>query len=183
MSINLIKGQNINLSKEAAGLVIASLGLGWDAVASGKKIDLDASALILNEQDKLAQEKNFVYFRNLKSPDGSVVHSGDNLTGEGDGDDETISVNLNTLPEGTTKVLFVVNSYSGQNFGQVKNAFIRLYNQQTNEEIAKYDLTEDYSVETLVVFGELYKKDGEWKFKGDGVGERISMESFISRYQ
>jgi tellurium resistance protein TerD len=175
MGVSLSKGGNVSLSKEAPGLTAVNVGLGWDVnTFSGGEFDLDASAIITNESGKVISDQHFVFFNNLKSADGSVEHTGDNLTGEGEGDDELIKVNLAGVPAEAQKVVFVVSIYDAdnrkQNFGAVRNAFIRVVNQAGEAEIARYDLTEDASVETAMVFGELYRAGAEWKFKAVGQG-------------
>ncbi|MEO5877154.1 MAG: TerD family protein, partial [Streptosporangiaceae bacterium] len=175
MGVSLAKGGNVSLSKEAPGLTAVLVGLGWDARSTtGSDFDLDASALLCTEAGKVASDQHFVFFNNLKSPDGSVEHTGDNLTGEGEGDDEAIKVNLATVPAEITKIVFPVSIYDavnrGQSFGQVRNAFIRVVNQSGGAEIARYDLSEDASTETAMVFGELYRNGAEWKFRAVGQG-------------
>lgn len=175
MGVSLSKGGNVSLSKEAPGLTAVNVGLGWDVnTFSGGEFDLDASAIVTGENGKVLSDQHFVFFNNLKSADGSVEHTGDNLTGEGEGDDELIKVNLAGVPAEAQKVVFVVSIYDAdnrkQNFGAVRNAFIRVVNQAGEAEIARYDLTEDASVETAMVFGELYRSGEEWKFKAVGQG-------------
>ncbi|MBV2153836.1 TerD family protein [Kitasatospora sp. SUK 42] len=175
MGVSLSKGGNVSLTKEAPGLQAVVVGLGWDVrTTTGTDFDLDASALLCNDQGKVASDGNFVFFNNLKSPDGSVEHTGDNRTGEGEGDDEAIKVNLAGVPGDVQKIVFPVSIYDaesrGQNFGQVRNAFIRVVNQADNAELARYDLSEDASTETAMVFGELYRNGGEWKFRAIGQG-------------
>lgn len=188
-SISLVKGQKVDLTKDAASLKNAALGLGWDTnnSGSGSAFDLDASAFLLNAQGKMREQADFVYFRNLKSGNGSVSHSGDNLTGVGDGDDETVFVNLDQVPADVEQVILVVNIYQAkerkQNFGQVKNAFIRLYDKDTNQEILKYDLSEDFSSSTGVQFGRLYRHNGSWKFEASGLGEDGGLEAFLAKFQ
>lgn len=161
MGVSLSKGGNVSLSKEAPGLTAVIVGLGWDArTTTGVDFDLDASAILTNADGKVSTDQNFVFFNNLKSPDGSVEHTGDNITGEGEGDDEQIKVNLAAVPADVTKIVFPVSIYDAENrqqsFGQVRNAFIRVVNQAYEAEIARYDLSEDASTETAMVFGELY---------------------------
>lgn len=177
--VKLTKGENINLSKDAngaeTGLKKVNVGLGWDTNGgSGAAFDLDASVVLLKEDGKVRNNKDFVYFNNLKSEDGSVEHTGDNLTGEGDGDDEQIKVDLSTVPADVNKIQFVVNIYEAksrnQNFGQVSNAFVRLFNPDGNEELVRYDLTEDYSGKISVTVAELYRNGADWKFKALGQG-------------
>ncbi|MFG1805464.1 TerD family protein [Streptomyces sp. NPDC049040] len=175
MGVSLSKGGNVSLTKEAPGLTAVTVGLGWDVrTTTGTDFDLDASALLLDATGKVVSDKHFVFFNNLKSPDGSVEHTGDNLTGEGEGDDEAIKVNLAGVPVEVDKIVFPVSIYDGENrqqsFGQVRNAFIRVVNQAGNAEIARYDLTEDASTETAMVFGELYRNGAEWKFRAVGQG-------------
>jgi len=175
MGVSLNKGGNVSLSKEAPGLTAVIVGLGWDPRStSGADFDLDASALMCNTGGKILSDGHFVFFNNLTSPDGSVEHSGDNLTGGGDGDDEQIKINLAAIPAECDKVVFPVSIYEaesrGQNFGQVRNAFIRIVNQSGGTEITRYDLSEDASSETAMVFGELYRNGSEWKFRAVGQG-------------
>ena len=175
MSVSLSKGGNVSLTKEAPGLQAVLVGLGWDArTTSGADFDLDASALMVNTSGKILSDQHFVFFNNLKSPDGSVEHTGDNLTGEGEGDDEVIKVNLGAVPTEADKIVFTVSIYDAdsrqQSFGQVRNAYIRVVNQADNGEITRYDLTEDASTETAMIFGELYRNAGEWKFRAVGQG-------------
>ncbi|MGQ4517199.1 TerD family protein [Streptomyces sp. DW26H14] len=175
MGVSLSKGGNVSLTKAAPNLTAVTVGLGWDVrTTTGQDFDLDASALLTNAEGKVAQDANFVFFNNLKSPEGSVEHTGDNLTGEGEGDDEVIKVNLSTVPADVEKIVFPVSIYDAetrqQSFGQVRNAFIRVVNQADNNELARYDLTEDASTETAMVFGELYRNGAEWKFRAIGQG-------------
>jgi tellurium resistance protein TerD len=175
VSVSLTKGGNVSLSKQAPGLTAVVVGLGWDPrTTTGADFDLDASAIMLDMNGRVLSDSHFVFFNNLKSPDGSVEHMGDNLTGGGEGDDEQIKVNLAAVPAEAGKVVFPVSIYEAeqrqQNFGQVRNAFIRIVNQADNSEIARYDLTEDASTETAMVFGEIYRSFGEWKFRAVGQG-------------
>ncbi|MEV6316219.1 TerD family protein [Streptomyces sp. NPDC051776] len=175
MGVSLSKGGNVSLTKEAPNLTAVIVGLGWDArTTTGTDFDLDASALLANAEGKVSNDQNFVFFNNLKSPDGSVEHTGDNITGEGEGDDEQIKVNLSAVPADVEKIVFPVSIYDAetrqQSFGQVRNAFIRVVNQSDNNELARYDLSEDASTETAMVFGELYRHGGEWKFRAIGQG-------------
>ncbi|MEV4439142.1 TerD family protein [Streptomyces sp. NPDC049577] len=175
MGVSLSKGGNVSLTKAAPNLTAVVVGLGWDArTTTGTDFDLDASALLTNDQGKVANDQNFVFFNNLKSPDGSVEHQGDNLTGEGEGDDEVIKVNLAAVPADVAKIVFPVSIYEAesrqQSFGQVRNAYIRVVNQADNTELARYDLSEDASTETAMVFGELYRHGAEWKFRAIGQG-------------
>jgi tellurium resistance protein TerD len=175
VGVSLNKGGNVSLTKEAPNLTAVIVGLGWDArTTTGSDFDLDASALLANAEGKVGKDQNFVFFNNLKSPDGSVEHTGDNLTGEGEGDDEVIKVNLAGVPADVDKIVFPVSIYEAesrqQSFGQVRNAYIRVVNQADNNELARYDLSEDASTETAMVFGELYRHGAEWKFRAIGQG-------------
>ncbi len=175
MSVSLSKGGNVSLSKEAPGLTAVLVGLGWDVrTTSGADFDLDASALMLAGTGKILSDQHFIFFNNLKSPDGSVEHTGDNLTGEGEGDDEVIKVNLAAVPGEVDKIVVTVSIYDAearqQSFGQVRNAFIRVVNQADNREITRYDLSEDASTETAMIFGEVYRNQGEWKVRAVGQG-------------
>jgi len=175
MSISLTKGGNISLTKEAPGLSAVVIGLGWDArTTDGQQFDLDSSAIACNAGGTVYSPQHFIFFNNLQTPDGAVQHTGDNLTGEGAGDDEQIRVNLTALPADLDKIVFPVSIYDaesrGQNCGQVRNAFIRFFNHAAATEIARYDLSEDASTETAMIFGELYRHGGEWKFRAVGQG-------------
>ena len=175
MAISLTKGGNVNLSKEAPNLTNIAVGLGWNPRATdGQAFDLDAIAFLVNESGKVRADADFIFFNNLKSADGSVEHTGDNRTGECDGDDEVIKVDLSKVPADVSKVVFCAVIYDGQarnqNFGQVANAYIRIVNTQGGAEVARYDLSEDSSTETAMIFGELYKNNGEWKFRAVGQG-------------
>ena len=175
MAISLTKGGNVNLSKEAPNLTNIAVGLGWNPRATdGQAFDLDAIAFLVNESGKVRADTDFIFFNNLKSSDGSVEHTGDNRTGEGDGDDEVIKVDLSKVPADVSKVVFCAVIYDGQarnqNFGQVANAYIRIVNTQGGAEVARYDLSEDSSTETAMIFCELYKNNGEWKFRAVGQG-------------
>jgi len=201
MSVNLQKGQKVDLTKGNSGLSKIIVGLGWDAVAqSGAKgvfgslfgksavdVDCDASVLMLDEHDKLQGVSNLIYFGNLKSKDGSVVHTGDNTSGEGDGDDEVIQVDLAKIPNNYKKLLFVVNIYDcikrHQDFGMIKNAFIRVVNSSNKQELIKYSLSDNYALKTTLVVGEIYRQDAEWKFGAIGEGTTDeSLKTVISRY-
>ena len=187
MGVSLSKGGNVSLTKEAPGLTAVVVGLGWDVrTTTGSDFDLDASALLCSQEGKVLSDKHFVFFNNLKSPEGSVEHTGDNLTGEGEGDDEQIKVNLAGVPAEIEKIVFPVSIYDAdsrqQNFGQVRNAFIRIVNQADNNEIARYDLSEDASTETAMVFGELYRHGSEWKFRAVGQGYASGLAGIASDY-
>ena len=175
MSISLTKGGNVSLTKEAPGLSAVVVGLGWDArTTDGSQFDLDSSAIACNAGGAVYSQQHFVFFNNLTSPDNAIQHSGDNLTGEGAGDDEQIRVNLAGLPAEVDKIVFPVSIYDaetrGQSFGQVRNAFIRIVDQSNDNEIARYDLSEDASTETAMIFGEVYRNAAEWKFRAIGQG-------------
>lgn len=175
MAVSLSKGGNVSLSKEAPGLTKVLVGLGWDArVTDGTDFDLDASVFVCGEDGKVLSDQHFVFYNNKTSPDGSVEHTGDNRTGEGDGDDEAVKVDLSKVPAEVKKLVFAVTIHDAaarsQNFGQVANAFMRVVNQDGDKEIARYDLSEDYSVETAMIFGEVYRHNDEWKFKAIGAG-------------
>ena len=188
MSINLGKGERINLSKEAACLKKVGVGLGWDTntTDTGADFDLDASVFMLGANGKVKNEQYFVFYNNLNSPDGAVKHTGDNLTGDGDGDDETLLIDLSKVDSGVQDMVFVVTIHEAesrkQNFGQVRNAFIRLYDQESGKEVAKYELDEDFSRETALEFGRLYKKDSEWRFQAVGQGFNTGLQGFVDKY-
>ncbi|WP_045875531.1 TerD family protein [Pseudofrankia sp. DC12] len=174
-SVSLSKGGNVSLSKAAPNLTAVTVGLGWQVrQTSGAAYDLDASAIVLDDRGRVLSDQYFVFFNNLISPDGSVQHLGDNLVGGGGGDDEQITIDLHTLNAQATKVVFAVSIYDAeqrrQTFGQVRDAFIRVVDSNTGLEIARYDLTEDASTETAMLFGELYRYGGEWKFRAVGQG-------------
>lgn len=186
--VKLTKGENVNLTKDASGadtgLTKVVAGLGWDTNSgSGAAFDLDASAVLLNAEGKVRNDKDFIYFGNLKSTDNSVEHTGDNLTGEGDGDDEQIAVDLAALPADVEKVQLIVNIYSAasrnQNFGQVSNAFVRLFNPADDSELVRYDLTEDYSGKTSITVAELYRNGADWKFKALGQGNNDEVAAVV----
>jgi tellurium resistance protein TerD len=187
MSVSLNKGGNVSLTKEAPGLTAVNVGLGWDVrTTSGTDFDLDASALLVNTTGKILSDQHFIFFNNLKSPDGSVEHMGDNLTGEGEGDDEVIKVNLSAVPAEVDKIVVAVSIYDAearqQNFGQVRNAFIRVVNQAGEAEIARYDLSEDASTETAMIFGEVYRNGAEWKFRAVGQGYSTGLGGIARDY-
>ncbi len=175
MAVSLQKGGNVNLSKAAPGLRGVVLGLGWDARATdGAAFDLDASAFLLNEEGKVRSDADFVFYNNPRSPDGSVAHQGDNTTGQGEGDDEQVRVDLAAVPAEVKRISVAVTIHEAdtrrQNFGGVSNAYVRVVNADGGEEIARFDLTEEASTETAMIFGELYRHDGEWKFRAVGQG-------------
>ncbi len=187
MAINLQKGGRVNLEKEAPGLSNIHLGLGWDLrKTDGSGFDLDASILMLDQSDKAIGEGGFVFYNNPASTCDSVKHLGDNKTGEGDGDDEVLTVDITKVPEHVSKILIAVTIHDAesrnQNFGMVDNAFIRVVNQSSGEEIIRYDLSEDYSTETSLIFGELYKKEGAWRFAAKGDGFAGGLAAFLGTY-
>lgn len=175
MAISLGKGQNVSLSKEAPGLTKVLVGLGWDARATdGQDFDLDASAFLQGASGKVRSDADFIFYNQPKSSDGSVEHTGDNKTGAGDGDDESLKVDLAGVPADVQKISFCVTIHEAegrrQNFGMVHNAYVRLVNAADGKEVARYDLSEDASIETAMIFAELYRHNGEWKFKAIGQG-------------
>ncbi|KUP05379.1 stress protein [Bacillus coahuilensis m2-6] len=200
MAISLQKGQRIDLTKGNAGLTKILVGLGWDPVTQKKSgffgslmggstpnVDCDASVLML-EDDKFVSKSNLIYFGNLKSKDGSVVHSGDNLTGDGAGDDEQIMIDLPRIPASVNKLVFVVNIYDcvrrNQDFGMIQNAFIRVVNAANNEELVKFNLTDNYSGKTSLVVAEIYRHGSEWKFGAVGNGTTDpGLQQIVARYQ
>ncbi len=187
MAISLNKGGRLSLDKEAPGLKKVLIGLGWDARATdGAAFDLDASAFMLNADGKVRSEADFIFYNQLKSACGSVQHTGDNLTGAGEGDDETIMIDLGRIPADVQKVSFTVTIHEAearkQNFGQVNNAYIRLVNAETNVEVARYDLAEDASTETAMIFGELYRHSGEWRFTAVGQGYAGGLAAMCRQY-
>ncbi|MBW8487661.1 TerD family protein [Actinomadura parmotrematis] len=187
MGVSLTKGGNVSLTKQAPGLSAVTVGLGWDVrTSTGADFDLDASALVVGEDGRVLSPSHFVYYGNLHSPDGAVEHTGDNLTGEGAGDDEQIKVHLAALPAAAATVVFPVSIYQGdkrgQSFGQVRNAFIRVVDQAGGAELARFDLSEDASTETAMVFGELYRHGGEWKFRAVGQGYASGLSGIAAEY-
>ncbi len=188
MPVNLSKGQKVNLTKENPGLKKIMVGLGWDinVFDSGTSFDLDACAFMSAANGKCPSDKEFIFYGNLSHESQSVTHQGDNLTGEGDGDDEQIQVELSKVPQGIEKIAFAVTIYDAesrhQNFGQVSNAFIRLVDEETGVEMVRYDLGEDFSIETTVVVGELYRNNGEWKFNAIGSGFQGGLAALCAHY-
>ena len=185
MAISLEKGQRIEI-----GLSKVSVGLGWDPnEGSGFDFDLDASAFMLGSNKKLPSDDFFVFYNNQKSPDGAVESTGDDLTGGNSdgGDDETLNVDLTKVNSQVQEIIFTATIYKAeerrQNFGQVRNSYIRIYNSITNEEIARYDLDEDFSIETAVEFGRLYRRNGEWKFEAMGFGNKGGLQALVNKYQ
>lgn len=199
MAVNLVKGQKIDLTKGNVGLDQLMVGLGWDAAPQGggflsglfgsgqKDIDCDASAILLGENDKLSHTKDVVYFGNLTHETRSVKHMGDNLTGDGDGDDEQIFIKLSTVPSGIQKIVFVVNIYDcvsrRQDFGMIRNAFIRIVDHKTGKELIRFNLSDDYRGQTALTVGEVYRHNGEWKFAAVGIGTNdVSLKNIVNRY-
>ena len=188
MPISLKKGQKVSLTKGNPGLKNVVVGLGWDTNAydTGSDFDLDAAAFCLTDSGKVASQNDFVFFGNLSHTSGAITHLGDNLTGAGDGDDEQIKIDLSKVPAEITKIAFTVTIYEAearrQNFGQVSNAFVRIFDENTGEELLRYDLGEDFSIETAVVFGELYKNGDEWKFNAIGSGYQGGLAALCNMY-
>ena len=188
MAISLQKGQKVSITKGNPGLKNVVVGLGWDVNTfdTGGAFDLDSAAFCLTDTGKVSDQKDFVFFGNLMHPSGAVQHLGDNLTGAGDGDDEQIKVDLSKIPANITKIAFTVTIYDAetrrQNFGQVNNAFVRIVDEAKNEEMLRYDLGEDFSIETAAVFGELYKHNNEWKFNAIGSGYQGGLAALCNSY-
>lgn len=183
MAINLQKGQ-----RETINSPKFTIGLGWDTNSSstGTGFDLDASVFILGENKKILSDLHFVFYNNTKSPDGAVQHTGDNLTGEGAGDDEQVIVDLSKIDAQATEICVVVTIHEAesrrQNFGQVRNSFVRIFDSATNEVLLKYELEEDFSIETAVEFGRIYKRNNEWKFEAVGVGMKGGLQDYLNKY-
>lgn len=187
MAITLQKGGNLSLSKTDPTLKRILIGLGWDERATdGAEFDLDASAFMLTAQGKVRSDADFIYYNQLRSPEGAVEHTGDNRSGKGEGDDEALKVDLSKIPAGVEKIVITVTIHDAaarkQNFGQITNAFIRVVNEESNVEIVRYDLAEDYSTETAMVFGELYSHNGEWKFRAVGQGYAGGLAAMCNQY-
>lgn len=187
MAITLSKGGNLSLSKSDPTLTRAVLGLGWDTRSTdGQDFDLDASAFLLNASGKVRSDADFIFYNQLKSVDGSVEHTGDNRTGAGDGDDEQIKIDLTRVPADIQTVAFTVTIHDAearrQNFGQVRNAFIRLFNEDTSNEVVRFDLGEDFSTETAVIFAEVYRNGPEWKFRAVGQGYAGGLKALANNY-
>ncbi|CAH1213317.1 General stress protein 16U [Paenibacillus auburnensis] len=188
MAINLSKGQKIDLTKSNPGLTKITVGLGWDTnkYDGGKDFDLDVSVFLTNASGKVAKETNFIFFNNKQNENGSVIHTGDNRTGEGDGDDEQIQVDLPNIPADVEKIAFTITIYEAeqrsQNFGQVSRSYVRILNEANGEELIRFDLGEDFSIETGVVVGELYRNAGEWKFSAIGSGYKDGLAGLTRDY-
>jgi tellurium resistance protein TerD len=187
MAISLQKGGNVNLSKEAPGLSQLTIGLGWDVRnTDGAAFDIDSSAFILKADGKVRNDQDFIFYNNLKSADGAVQHSGDNRTGEGSGDDETVQVDLGKVPADVDRIAVCVTIHDAesrrQNFGQVQKAFVRCVNSASGQEVARYDLSEDSSTETAMVFGELYRNGSDWKFRAVGQGFAGGLAALATSY-
>jgi tellurium resistance protein TerD len=187
MAINLQKGQNVSLSQESPGINMIHAGLGWDTQGfSGAAFDLDVMLFLTDAGGKVISDDHFIFYNNLKSPDGAVEHAGDNMTGAGDGDDEVILVNLGKIEPKVEKVVFTVSIHEAesrrQNFGQVQNAYIRIVDKANDKEIIRYDLSEDFSIETSLVVAELYLRNGEWKFKAIGQGYKDGLVALLRAY-
>ena len=182
MAINLEKGQRQSI--DAPKFVV---GLGWDSNSSstGEGFDLDASVFLVGANGKIPSDNHFVYYNNLKSPDGAVLHTGDNLTGAGDGDDEKIQIDLSNISPDVNEISFVVTIHHAdtrrQNFGQIRNSYIRILD-QTNTELVKYELDEDFSIETAVEFGRIYKRNDEWKFEAVGIGMKGGLQDYLNKF-
>ncbi|PYE50000.1 TerD family protein [Deinococcus yavapaiensis] len=187
MAVSLSKGGNVSLSKAAPGLKTITVGLGWDPRATdGQEFDLDGSVFLLNAQGKVGSDSDFIFYNNKKSADGSVEHSGDNRSGEGAGDDETVIVRLDQVPAGVDKIAVCVTIHEAdgrkQNFGQVSKAYIRVLNADGGSEIARYDLSEDASTDTAMIFGEVYRNGSEWKFRAVGQGYAGGLEPLARNF-
>src|SRR4028118_19952 len=190
MAVSLTKGQRVSLEKISPGLSQVFIGLGWDVKATdtGSDFDLDSSLFLLGANEKLISDNHFIFYNNLTSPDPdkSVQHMGDNLTGAGEGDDEIIKSNLKKVPNDVQRILVTVTIHEAQqrrqNFGQVQNSFVRIVNAQTQQEAVRYDLVEDYSIETALIMAELYRKDGEWRLNAVGSGYQGGLQALLDRY-
>ncbi|MDB5621426.1 TerD family protein [Tardiphaga sp.] len=187
MAVSLTKGGNVSLTKATPSLSAVAVGLGWDLRSTtGADFDLDASAIATGADQKALSNAHFVFFNNLRSPEGAIEHTGDNLTGEGDGDDEVINVDLAATPPTISSIFFPVSIYDadsrGQSFGQVRNAYIRVVDRASGSELARYDLSEDASTETAMVFGELYRNGTEWKFRAIGQGYASGLAGIARDY-
>lgn len=188
MAISLVKGQKIDLTKGKPALTKVMIGLGWDTnkYSGGESFDLDASVFLVGSNGRVNKDEDFIFYNNLKSRNNAVIHAGDNRTGDGDGDDEQISVEFSKVPADVDKIAITVTIYEalerGQNFGQVSNAYVRVVDTATNEEVLRYDLGEDFSVETAIVVCELYRHGAEWKFSAVGSGFEGGLASLCQNY-
>lgn len=188
MPVNLQKGQKVSLSKENPGLNNVLVGIGWDVnrFDTGGDFDLDSAAFMLTDTGRVSSQDDFIFFGNLAHPSGSVRHMGDNLTGVGDGDDEQIRIELSKVPANISRIAFTVTIYDAdsrhQNFGQVSNAYVRIMDESTGAELLRYDLGEDFSIETAAVFGELYKNGAEWKFNAIGSGYQGGLAALCNNF-
>jgi tellurium resistance protein TerD len=183
MAINLQKGQ-----RESLNAPKFTIGLGWDTntTSTGTGFDLDASVFILGENKKILSDQHFIFYNNLSSPGGAIEHTGDNTDGDGDGDDEQIKVDLSKIDAAAVEICVVVTIHDAeerkQNFGQVRNSFVRVFDAASNAEILKYELEEDFSIETAVEFGRIYKRNNEWKFEAVGMGMKGGLQDFLTKY-
>ena len=183
MAINLQKGQ-----RESMTAPKFTIGLGWDTNTSstGQAFDLDASVFILGENGKMLSDQHFVFYNNLRSPNDAVIHTGDNLTGDGDGDDEQVMVDLSKIDDNASEIIVVVTIHDAasrnQNFGQVRNSFVRIFDTNSNVELLNYELEEDFSIETAVEFGRIYKRNNEWKFEAVGTGMKGGLQDYLNKY-
>lgn len=188
MAVSLSKGQKVDLTKTNPGLSKVIVGLGWDVnkYDGGNDFDLDTSVFLLAENGKVASDSDFIFYNNTTGGNGSVVHTGDNRTGEGEGDDEQVKVDLSAVPQSVSKITFTITIHDGearsQNFGQVSNSYVRIISEDSGEELIRYDLGEDFSIETAIVVGELYRHNGEWKFSANGSGYQGGLASLAKDF-
>ena len=188
MAVSLSKGQKVDLTKTNPGLTNVTVGLGWDTnkYDGGHAFDLDSSVFLLGADQKITTDSDFVFYNNPQGGNGSVVHAGDNTTGTGDGDDEQVKISLSAVPANIERIAFVITIHEAdtrsQNFGQVSNSYVRVMNGATNEELIRYDLGEDFSIETAIVVGELYRHNGEWKFSATGAGYQGGLAALATGY-
>lgn len=188
MAISLAKGQKVDLTKTNPGLTKVVVGLGWDTnkYDGGKDFDLDSSVFLLGENGKIVGEEGFIFYNQPRNANSSVIHSGDNRTGDGAGDDETVKIDLSQVPANVQRIAFTITIHEAeqrnQNFGQVSNSYARILNEATGEELIRYDLGEDFSIETAVVCGELYRHNGEWKFQAIGSGFGGGLEALARNF-
>ncbi len=188
MPVSLKKGQKVSITKDNPGLTRLLVGIGWDInrYDTGGQFDLDSVAFLVGENGKVTRQEDFVFFGNLKHPSGGLEHCGDNRTGAGEGDDEVMRIDLSKVPENISRIVFAVTIYDAderrQNFGQIDNAFVRIVDEEKGEEMLRYDLGEDFSIETAAVFGELYRHNGEWKFNAIGSGYQGGLAALCANY-